>query len=143
MASLNVHVNVVNGKTVSGFGATAGGKIKFYNHGAAELTVAVKPNVFPSSPLCKGPNDNGPMTSFTVNAGKHETVYVCDSFAGKEFAYSAQVAGSILEDPIIIIQKDDFTSYLGEHALAIGISFIAGVILAVLAPRVFATRRPT
>jgi len=143
MADLTIHVVNDNGKTASRFSVPPGGQIKFVNDGAADMTIALKPNVNPGPVLCKGNNDNNPLTSFKVKAGKHDTVFVCKSFPGDSFAYSAQIEGTVLEDPIIIIQKDSYPGFVASNWLALAGGLLFGVVLTLLARRLFVKSRPT
>ncbi len=143
MADLNIHVEVVAGKTVSGFGVMPGAKINVYNHGTEELTIGLKPNVFASPPFCSGPNDNGPIWSFKVKADKHEGVYVCNSFPEKQFGYTAQIGQSGLEDPIIIIGRDSPVPWIAANGLGLAIGTALGIVLTLVALRLFGKQRPT
>lgn len=141
MANLTIRVVSKDGRTVSQFAAE---KIWFNNDGAADLTIGFKPGQSANLAFCKNQNDDHTKgeTSLTIEAGKKEGVYICKDFEGTSFGYTAQIAGTVLEDPIIIIQKDSFTGPIAENLVAAGTGVLVGIAVTLLAQRLFVRRRP-
>ena len=145
MAQLLIYVTARDGKTVSQYGVSDGQKVWFQNDGTAELTIGFKPGQSPNLAFCKNKNDDHTKGEATlkVDAGKKKGVFVCSDFDGTSFGYTAQIAGTVLEDPIIIIQKDDWSGFIAANPLAIGIGVATGIVVTLVAQRLFARKRPT
>lgn len=145
MAQLQIYVTAQGGKTVSQYGVSEGQKIWFQNDGAAELTIGFKVGQPETLKFCKNKNDESKdgEAELKIAAGKKEGVFICSDFDGTSFGYNAQIAGTVLEDPIIIIQKDDWSGFIAANPLAIGIGVAAGIVVTLVAQRLFARKRPT
>ena len=142
MADLHIRVIAKEGKTVSQYAAD---KIWFHNDGSAELTIGFKPGQSPNLAFCKNRNDDHTkgQTSLQIDPGKKDDVYICKDFPGTSFGYTAQITGTVLEDPIIIIQKDSVDGFISENLLAFGAGLLFGIVAALLAQRLFVKQRPT
>lgn len=145
MAQLQVYVTAQGGKTVSQFGVSRDQKVWFFNQGSAELTIGFKPGQSENLAFCKNKNDDHTQgdTTLRIPAGKKEGAFICSDFDGTSFGYTAQIEGTVLEDPIIIIQKDEWNGFIAANPLAIGIGLATGIVVTLVAQRLFARRRPT
>lgn len=144
MAQLQIFVTAQGGRTVSQYGVSEGQKIWFQNDGAAELTIGFKDGQPATLKFCKNKNDTSSdgEAELKIPAGKKQGTFICSDFDGTSFGYKAQIAGTVLEDPIIIIQKDDWSGFIAANPLAIGIGLAAGIAVTLLAQRLFARKRP-
>jgi hypothetical protein len=126
MATLDVHVSVVGGKTVSGFVIEDNDHVIFYNDGGAPLKIE-----FPGgSPLCD--KQKVPQTPINVPVGaKSDKLKVCKDTTGKSFKYDATIVGAAAEDPIFIIEKASlFGGGITSSMISLGLGVVGGYIVA-------------
>jgi hypothetical protein len=145
MAKLQIRIFEINDKTVSKFEVSDTEKVVFFNHGTDVLTIAVKDSPMPGPVLCGKRNNKEPVTApFTISVTEQKKAFfVCDSYMGDSFTYSAEIKGAAIEDPIVIIEKSNLYGYLAENALLITITALTAIALTLIVERVFFTRRPT
>jgi len=142
MADLTIKVVNDGGRTVSQFSAD---KIWFVNGDAAELTIGFKPGQSENLAFCKNKNDDHTKgdTSLTIGGNDKKGVYICKDFPGTSFGYTAQITNTVLEDPIIIIQKDTYSGYITANLPGLATAFLLGAAVTLLARRLFVKSRPT
>jgi hypothetical protein len=131
MSKLNIYVYSEVGQTVSKFGKTKDGeKVVFHNRDtAAQLTIQTD-----QPALCENNGSNAP-NPFTVDPGQKQSYKICDSFDG-EFKYTAVIAGSNVEDPIIIVEPRSMYSIDFMTAVVVGgTALLVGVVLTALVMR--------
>lgn len=147
MAQLEIYITAEGDNTVSQYYTPKTKHVTFYNEAANVATIKVKAPVGVDV-LCKKGNGTDPTAEFTVPAqdtsgpGKVK-MFVCKSYQGKTFKYSAQIEGKNIEDPIIIIGKDSGLPGLTLNVADIGLGLLGGVVLTLVAQRLFMRRRPT
>ena len=148
MAKLEIFFTVdENNNTVSQFYVSKPEHLEFNNMGDKVLTIEVKKPVGVDV-LCKK-HDKDPVTGFTVAAkgapGGADKVkmYICDSYEGDTFTYSAQIEGTGKEDPIIIIGRDSAPLPIVAWLPGLAGGLVLGVVLTLLAQRLFVKHRPT
>ena len=127
MARLHIYVNDKGGKTVSKFGKPRDNdKIVFHNqHPSNTLTVTIEGEPEAGIALCKGSQE---ITSFTVtpaDPGQKKAFSICSDYRGETFKYTATIAGSEPEDPIIIIERSNFFNVYGTAVLFVGVAALA------------------
>ena len=132
MARLNIFVSDKNGQTVSKFGKPKDSdKIVFHNdHPTNELVITTE-----SPALCKSKTSPAEQTIHVPGGGTMAYV-VCDAFQGDSFKYTATIAGSLPEDPIIIIEKSGFLSPVLINVL-VG---VGGLVVGLLISKFLARR---
>ena len=124
MARLHIYVGDRNGQTVSKFGKPKDSdKVVFHNqHPSNELVITTD-----AAALCKSKNGPAEMTIHVPAGGKMAYV-ICDAFQGDSFKYTATIAGSAPEDPIIILEKSAIGPLLPPPVLNVVIAVGAFVI---------------
>lgn len=148
MAQLEIYITEAGGNTVSQYYVTKTQHVTFYNEAEKIATIVVKDPVG-TDVLCEKNNGTNPQSTFPVPAknaaGKLGEVkmFICPGYAGKTFKYSAQIEGTNKEDPIIIIGKDSKGPSIVANVPILVTGFIAGVVLTLIAQRLFMRRRPT
>jgi hypothetical protein len=87
-------------------------------------------------PFCKsdGSEKENPIE---VPPGASKGAFICDSFAGSEVLYTAQIGQAVAEDPIIIFEKSKMQ--LNVLTAAVG-GVLLGAVAAVIVMRVMRTR---
>ena len=132
MAKLDISVNDKNGQTVSVYGKLKDNEnIVFHNdHPTNELTITTD-----AAALCKSKSSPAEMTIHVPAMGKMPYV-VCGGFQGSSFKYTATIAGSLPEDPIIIIEKSGFLT----PVILTGLAAAGGLILGWLISKFLARR---
>ena len=149
MAKLEIYVTAEGDNTVSQFYVSKSEHVWFNNQGDKPLEIVVKESSEPGPVLCKGNNNQGPTTRFTVAAkgapggADQVKMRICDSYNGKTFKYSAEIEGKVKEDPIIIIGRDSFRPGPAFNLADLGLGLLAGIVLTLVALRLFRKQRPT
>lgn len=140
---LDIYVTEKDGKTISQFSAD---KIWFHNEGPDDMTIGFKPGQHADLAFCKNKVDDHTKgrTTLDIPKTKKEGVYICSDFPGSSFGYTAQIKNTTLEDPIIILGKDTLTppSFTASLPVFAG-GVLLGVVLTLLARRLFVRQRPT
>jgi hypothetical protein len=128
VARLHIYVTDKNEETFSKFGKPKDSdKIVFHNqHPSKTLTVTIQSEPQAGSALCKG---NTAVDAFSVTPAEQKKSYtICKDYEAEIFKYTATIAGSAPEDPVIIIERAKF---LESSAVQVGIGFVAGALVAV------------
>jgi hypothetical protein len=147
MAKLEIYVTADGGNTVSQFYVSKSEHVAFHNEGDEVLTIVVKDPVGVDV-LCAKNNGQDPKTTFEVPAksaggpGKVK-MFICDGYQGKTFKYSAEIAGKIKEDPIIIIGRDSSPLPIVAYLPGLAGGLVLGIVLTLLVQRLFVKQRPT
>ena len=103
MANLKIRVDEIGGKTVSNFRLPAKDEIVFINKSDKVLTVEInKGGPEPPGALCL---DGVPQPVFVVGPKAAQALTVCGTYKADTFKYTATIAGTVAEDPIIIIER--------------------------------------
>lgn len=147
MAKLKIRVNEKDGKTVSKFAVKKLDDVVFQNNAAKAATITIRDATPTDSPIC---DVDGPASTFVVQPNSQKAFWVCTDWP--EFKYTAQVSGTIAEDPIIIIERKSFVSVDkkpiviiekafsgGEGLFALG-GLVVGLLLGLLLARTFELR---
>ena len=100
------------------------------SHPTSELTITTD-----AAALCKSKSSPAEMTIHVPAMGKMPYV-VCGGFQGSSFKYTATIAGSLPEDPIIIIEKSGFLT----PVILTGLAAAGGLILGLLISKFLARR---
>ncbi len=145
MAKLQIHVFNIGGNTVSKFEVTNTEKVVFFNHGTDLLTVVVKDSPMPGPVLCGKRNDKLPVTEpITITTSeKKKDFFICDSYQGESFTYSAEIKGAAIEDPIVIIEKGSYLGSIAANGPVFAGGVGAGVVLTILVVTLVKSFRPT
>jgi hypothetical protein len=138
MAALEIVVDVRDNQTMSQYNTPKNGKIKFTNaipkkndpsDEASVLLITMKKNA--PWPFCK--SDGSPKEQpISVPPSETRAAFVCESFAGNEVVYTAQIGSAAEEDPIIIFEKPKANL---EFAAAVAAGVVVGAIATVLVLR--------
>lgn len=139
---LDIYVTDDGVKTISRFAAD---RISFHNEGSADMTIGFKPNQPQPLRFCKNKNDDHTKgtTTLDIKKDKKDDVYICSDFPGTTVGYTAQIGTTDKEDPIIILGKDSMSPSLGIDVPSFAGGLLLGIVLALLAQRLFMRRRPT
>jgi len=125
VARLHIYVNDNGGKTVSKFGKPRDNdKIVFHNqHPGNSLEVSIEGEPDAGIALCKGAQK---IETFTVTPAEQKKAFsICSDYRGETFKYTATIAGSEPEDPIIIIERSNFFDVYGTAVLFVGVAALA------------------
>lgn len=104
MANLKIRVDDIGGRTVSNFRVSASDEVVFINRSNRPLTVEINRGgpVGSQNALCI----NGiPQPVFEVNPGQGRSLRINGDYNAETFKYTATIAGTVPEDPIIIIER--------------------------------------
>ncbi len=103
MANLKIRVAEKDGRTVSNFRLRSNDEVVFINRSDKVLKVEINKNGPESrDALCI---DGVPQQEFQVGPKEGTALKICDSYKAETFKYTATIAGTIPEDPIIIIER--------------------------------------
>ena len=140
-AELDIYVTDKDGRTVSQFAAD---KIIFHNDGSDDMTIGFKSGQSPLLAFCKNKNDDHTKgtTTLQILKSKKEGVYICSDFPGSSFGYTAEIKNTIMEDPIIILGKDSLSPSFSMNLPVLGAGLLLGIVVTLLAQRLFMRRRP-
>ena len=146
MAQLEIYITVEGNNTVSQYYVSKTKHVTFYNEADKVATIKVKDPVGVDV-LC---DKNGVVSNeFPVPAkdsnGDPGSVerHICKGYEGKTFKYSAQVEDTNMEDPIIIIGRDKAGPGPTYNLVDLGLGLLAGIVLTLVAQRLFRKQRPT
>lgn len=131
--TLKIRVDVTTGnQTVSQYTMAINDKIKFQNaHATGELEVKVKGSG--QTPFCKGNEEEVPVITVPP-ASTSQAYHICNDFPSQQFAYEAMIAGSLKEDPIVIIEKANYFNFdlasalLGAASAVVVVFVLKGVM---------------
>jgi hypothetical protein len=100
---LTIELAVASGQTKTVHRIKQGGSIKFKNGSQTGiLTIASPAAEAPFVP----PDCVNAVSSFEVGPGAGRTVTISEAYeVGASFTYTAQIEGSLQEDPIVIIER--------------------------------------
>jgi hypothetical protein len=146
MAALEIIVDVRDNQTMSQYNTPKSGKIKFTN----AVPKANPPDPAPMLlvtpkeghpwPFCKKGNTEPMQAPISVPGGESKAAWICDSFAGTEVLYTAQIGTATPEDPIIIFEK---TRSQLNFTTGVVVGIVAGAIITAVILRLRSRQRPT
>jgi hypothetical protein len=100
---LSVELAIESGQTKSVLRIRKGGALGFRNASETGMLTITSPAAEP--PFVLDGCDSG-VSSFNVDPHSSRTVTISDAYDdGASFSYSAQIEGSLAEDPIVIIER--------------------------------------
>ncbi len=103
MANMKIKVDEKDGRTVSEFRVSAKDEVVFVNRSGKPLKVEINKDGQQSrDALCI---DGVPQREFQVDPKEGKALKICDAYKAETFKYTATIAGTIPEDPIIIIER--------------------------------------
>lgn len=136
MAALEIIVTVRDGQTMSQYKMPKSEKVKFNNADPA-ATLKITGKEGKPWPFCDQDHTTPKPQPIEVAPGGVKAAWICNSFTGGEVLYTAQIGTAVIEDPIIIFERQRLLSTVEVAALG-GVAL--GAVTAVVVMRLLRSK---